>query len=175
MSFVTVSVVSRPFLKRPEVRRRIDVTLLRVPVVGAIRLGFASARTCRSLGAMLSTGMPLLNALDSVGEAVGDMEVAARLRRARDAVSRGEPLTRSLAKEHALTPLALQLVGVGESSGNLGDMVTRAGGVAAERAQRSLRSLITLVEPTLVIALGLAVALAAAALLQAVYSVRPGT
>lgn len=160
---------------RPTVRRRVDAFLLRLPLVGPIRLGYASSRTCRALGAMLSTGMPLLAALEAAAESTGDAEVSARLTRAREAVAHGQRLTASLGEERALTPLALQLIGVGESSGDLHAMTTRAGALAAERASRGLRSLIGLLEPALVVGLGLLVALTAGALLQAVYSVRPGT
>jgi type II secretory pathway component PulF len=163
-----------PYLRRPETRRRIDSWLLGIPLIGPIRLGYASARTCRALGAMLSTGMPLLSALDAAAESSGDAEVCARLARARTAVSQGQPLTTSLSVERALTPLTLQLIGVGESSGDLRAMTVRAGNIAAQRAHQSLRSLIGLVEPALVIGLGLLVAFTAGALLQAVYSVRPG-
>lgn len=171
---VVAASAASALMRRPHVRRRVDHALLRLPVLGGIRLGFASARTCRALGAMLSTGMPLLSALDSARDAAGDAEVAERLGRVRDAVARGERLTPSMESEGALTPLALQLVGVGESSGDLGRMVTRAGDLASERTQRSLRGLVSLVEPALVIAMGFLVAMTAGALLQAVYSVRPG-
>jgi type II secretory pathway component PulF len=165
--------VLRAWLARPSVRERFDRVLLRTPVVGDLRLAFASARICRALGGMLTNGMPLLAALDAAGAATGDLEVTRRLERVRARVARGAPLTGSLIEERALTPLALQLVGVGESSGRLGQLVSRAGEMTAERAERSLRTTVGLLEPLLVILLGIAVAVAAAALLQAVYSVRP--
>ncbi len=168
------SVALASLLRRGDIRCRVHALLLRVPVLGGIRLGFASAHTCRALGAMLATGMPLLSALDSVGDAAGDAEIARRLRLVRESVARGERLTPSLEREHALVPLALQLVGVGENSGDLGRMVGRAGDLAGERTERSLRTLVSLLEPALVIGLGFLVALTAGALLQAVYSVRPG-
>lgn len=163
----------RVWLRRQSARVLVDRTLLGLPVVGGLRLGFASARTCTALGAMLSNGMPLLAALDVVSSTVGDREIAGRLARARAAVARGLPLTEALTTERALTPVALQLVGVGEASSSLGPMLTRAGQLAATRAQRRLRTLATMIEPVLVIGLGVLVAATAAALLQAVYSVRP--
>jgi len=122
---------------------------------------------------MLSSGMPLLEALDSVGEASGDGEVAQRIARARSAVARGTTLTDALAAEGALTPVALQLVGVGEASSSLGPMLVRAGHLVSDRTERQLKTLVTLLEPVMVVLLGVVVAATAAALLQAVYSVRP--
>jgi type II secretory pathway component PulF len=117
--------------------------------------------------------MPLLAALDAAGEAAGDLAVVDRLERARERVSQGAPLSVSLEREAALTPSALQLVQVGESSGRLADMARRAGDLAAQEAERGLKTLVTLVEPALIVAFGGLVAFVAAALLQAVYSIRP--
>jgi type II secretory pathway component PulF len=163
----------RALLARPSHRERVDRLLLQLPVIGGLRLGFGSARTCRALGGMLSNGMPLLTALDAAAEASGDLEMSARLNRARSRVARGSPLTRALDDERALSPMALQLVGIGESSSRLGPLVSRAGDMSADRAERALRTAVALLEPLLVVALGLFIALAAAAILQAVYSVRP--
>jgi type II secretory pathway component PulF len=154
-------------------RLRVDALLLRLPVVGALRLGFSSARVCRALGGMLSTGMPLLFALDAAGDAAGDLEIGRRLMSAREAVAGGRRLSDALAEDRVLTPVALQLVGVGENGGKLGPMLIRAGDLVAERTQMALRAALSLAEPILIIALGGMVAGVAGALLQAVYSVRP--
>jgi len=92
----------------------------------------------------------------------------------RERVTAGAPLTASLEREAALTPGALQLFQVGESSGRLAAMAGRAGDLAAQEAERGLKALLTLVEPALIVAFGGLVAFVAAALLEAVYSMRPG-
>jgi len=164
----------REALKRPASRRAVDEALLAIPVLGAVRLALATSRVARALGSMLRAGMPLLPALEAAAEAAGDAAVADRLGRARERVARGEPLAASLGREAALASSALQLVAVGESSGRLGEMTWRAGDLAAQEAERGLKTLVTLVEPGLIIAFGGLVAFVAAALLQAVYSLRPG-
>jgi len=156
----------RETLKRPASHRSLDETLLAIPLLGAVRLALATSRVTRALGAMLKAGMPLLPALAAAAAAAGDAAVAERLGRVRERVARGEPLAISLEREAALAPGALQLVAVG--------MTWRAGDLAAQEAERGLRTLVTLVEPALIIAFGGLVAFAAAALLQAVYSLRPG-
>jgi len=159
--------------RRPASRRRIEEALLAAPFVGPVRLALASARIARALGGMLAAGMPLLGALAAAREAAGDLAVAARLERARERVTQGAPLSTSLEREGALAPGALQLLQVGESSGRLADMARRAGDLAAQEAERGLKALVTLVEPALIVAFGGLVAFVAAALLQAVYSIRP--
>lgn len=162
------------YLRRPEGRRRAEEMLLWLPVIGGVRRALATARVTRSLGGMLLAGMPLLSALDAAGEAAGDTAISRRLGRARERVAEGARLTASLEHEGALAPTALQLVAVGESSGRLGEMTLRAGDLAAQEAERGLKTMVTLLEPALILAFGGLVAFVAVALLQAVYSVRPG-
>jgi general secretion pathway protein F len=160
-------------MRRPVSRRTTEETLLRAPLIGPVRLALATARIARALGGMLAAGMPLLAALDAAREAAGDLAVADRLRRARERVAEGAPLSASLEREGALAASALQLVQVGESSGRLGEMARRAGDLAVQEAERGMKTLVTLVEPALIVAFGGLVAFVAAALLQAVYSIRP--
>ncbi len=160
--------------RQPRGRLRVDRALLATPVIGPIRHALATARVARALSGMLHAGVPLLPALDAARDASGDAAISARVVNAHGRVAEGEPLARALAREGALTPMALQLVAVGESSGRLADMCARAGNLAAGEAERGLRTLVTLLEPAMVIFFGGLVAFVAAALLQAVYSIRPG-
>jgi len=165
---------SREWLRRPRGRLRAHEVLLSLPAVGAVRHTLATTRVTRAFGGMLRAGMPLLAALDGAREAAGDLAVAQRLHRVRQRVSEGAELAGSLAQEHALSPSAVQLIGVGESSGRLGEMALRAGDLSAQEAERGLRTLVSILEPGLILAFGAVVAFVAAALLQAVYSLRPG-
>ena len=89
-------------------------------------------------------------------------------------MAQGAALTTALQREEALAPAALQLLAVGESAGRLAEMAQRAGDLAAQEADRGLKTLVTVLEPALIVAFGGLVAFTAAALLQAVYSLRPG-
>lgn len=153
--------------------RTLSRWLLQLPVIGAVRLGFASARAANTLGALLGSGAPMLTALRAAAEATGDPTMAERLERVRVRVSRGEALSPALEVEQALAPGPLQLVAVGEGSGQLAEMARRAGALAAADAEARLRTLVSLLEPALVVVLGGFVAFVALALLQAVYSLRP--
>lgn len=159
--------------RRPASRRQVDEALLGTPLVGPVRLALATSRIARALGGMLAAGMPLLAALEAAREAAGDRAVSDRLGRAREHVTQGAPLAASLEREGALAASALQLVQVGESSGRLAEMTRRAGDLAAQEAERGLKMLVTLVEPALIVSFGGLVAFVAAALLQAVYAIRP--
>lgn len=161
------------WLRRPSGRLRWHRVLLRLPGVAPIRHGLATARVARALSGGLEAGMPLLPALDAAAESATDREIAARLARARERVAGGEPLASAMARECALTPVALQVIAVGEGSGQLASMAGRAGDLAAREAERALVTLVGVLEPALVVLLGGLVAFVATALLQAVYGLRP--
>ncbi len=161
------------YLRTPAGRLSAHQLLLRLPVIGPLRANLATARVARALGAMLVVGVPPLAALEAAEQAAADAGIATRLAAARRRVAEGQPIVKALAAEGALSGAALQLLGVGESSGRLGELAVRAGDLAAFQSEAGLRTALSLVEPLLVVLFGGLVAFVAAALLQAVYSLRP--
>ena len=147
--------------------------LLGLPLFGPVRHAVATARAGRTLGVLLGTGTPALVALDIARQAVGDEAVARRLASARDRVAEGAGLAAALNGTAALSPTALELAAIGEGSGRLPDLLIRAAALEAQEAERRLKLLVTLLEPGLILAFAGVVAFVAAALLQAVYSLRP--
>jgi general secretion pathway protein F len=158
--------------RRPSGALAWEEFLLELPLVGSIRLALATSRAGRALGGMLRSGLPLLKALEFGREAAGNVAIARRLGRVQEEVSGGAALTPALARARAMSPTALQLIGVGEASGQLASMMARAGDLSGQEAERGLKTLVGLLEPGLIIAFGGLVAFVAAALLQAVYAVR---
>jgi general secretion pathway protein F len=148
--------------------------LLRLPLIGPVRHASATARAARTLGALLGTGTPALAALDAARDAVGDHAVAVRLGVARDRVAEGSGIAAALAGTAALTPTALQLATIGEGSGRLAELLARAADLEARETERRIKTLVAFAEPALILAFAGLVAFVAAALLQAVYSLRPG-
>jgi general secretion pathway protein F len=147
--------------------------LLRVPVIGSLRLALASARASRTLGALLGTGTPALAALEIAREAAGDAAVATRIAAARARVAEGQGLTAALEAVGALTPTALQLAAIGEGSGRLPPLLAKAAELDEGEGERRLKTLVSLLEPALILLFAGLVAFVAAALLQAVYALRP--
>jgi type II secretory pathway component PulF len=148
--------------------------LLRLPLVGPVRHASATARAARTLGALLATGAPALAALDAAREAAGDQAIAARLGTARDRVAEGSGMASALGATAALTAPALQLAAIGEGSGRLAELLLRAADLEARDTERRIKALVAFAEPALILAFAALVAFVAAALLQAVYSLRPG-
>lgn len=148
--------------------------LLKIPGVGTVRHLIASARISKALGGGLEAGLPLVAALDSATEVAGDRVLSARLRRARDRIIQGDGLAITFRSERLLVPSCLELLEIGEQSGRLAEFALRAGDLAAREVDRALKAVLTLLEPALVVVFGGMIALVAAAMLQAVYALRPG-
>jgi len=172
VALILCAVAFRAWVTSDAGARRWCELLLGVPVVGAIRLSAASARTCAALASLLESGVPVAVALAHSARAAGDAEIAARVRAARELVVTGQGMARALGTEGAVTPTAARLVRAGEESGQLATMLWHASRIDGEQAERQLRAAVRLLEPSMVIAFGGMVALVAAALLQAIYSVR---
>ena len=117
--------------------------------------------------------MPLSTALAHAARAGGDAAISARVIAARDDVIAGARPSAAFLARDALTPVAARLVRAGEETGALASMVAHAARLEGERATERVRAFVRLLEPALILAFGGLVALVAAALLQAIYSVRP--
>lgn len=146
---------------------------LALPVLGGVRRAAATARVCVSMAALLESGVPIAHALAHATSAAGEADTSQRLAVARQSVIEGAPLGRALAVAGALTESALRLIAAGEESGRLATMCEHAGRLEGERARELTRSAVRLLEPALILLFGGLVAIVAAALLQAVYTVRP--
>jgi general secretion pathway protein F len=147
--------------------------LLSMPLLGSIRSGTAAARMAHSLSALLESGVSIGTAMAFAARATSDAEIEARLALARAGVTAGEPLSRALELNHATTPTVVRLVRAGEESGRLPAMLDHAARIEQQRADRIVRTGVRMLEPMLLLTFASVVALIAAALLQAIYSVRP--
>lgn len=147
--------------------------LLSVPLLGSVRRGSAAARMAYSLSALLESGVTIATALVHAGRATADAELELRLALARASVGAGEPLSRALDMHAASTPTVIRLVRAGEESGRLAAMLGHAARIEQQRADRIVRTAVRMLEPILLLTFASVVALIAAALLQAIYSVRP--
>ena len=169
---VTAVVVSRAWLSDPANRRRWHAARLRIPAVGALEQGAATARFTGALGVLLHGGTSMLAAVRVAAEGVTNTAMAAELDAAAERIARGERVAESL--RGALPPLAVELLAAGEESGRLPEMCERVAKVHEESVGRSLRSAVRLIEPVLILVFGALVGFIALALLQAVYSVNIG-
>lgn len=165
----------RTWLARPDGRRRWHEFLLRIPLLGSVRASSAAANACSTLAALLGSGVPLSIALPHAARASGDRAVEARLLAAHDRIRGGDRIANALLLERALPAAAVRMVGIGEETGALGAMLEHAAHVESEHALQRLKRGMRTVEPALIVLFGAVVMLVAAALLQAMYGLRPAS
>ncbi|HEU4722070.1 MAG TPA: type II secretion system F family protein, partial [Gemmatimonadaceae bacterium] len=132
-----------------------------------------TARAALSLSALLDSGIPVIDALRFAARSAGDGAMERRLARASIDVSAGRSLSSAFTASDALTPTAVQLLRAGEETGRVSGLLSHAAKLEQERSERITKTFVRALEPMLIFGFASVVALVAAALLQAVYSVRP--
>jgi type II secretory pathway component PulF len=163
----------RAWLADPQRREHWHAVRLRLPVAGHIEESLEVARFLRTCATLLESGASVLAALVGARAAVLNAALGRRLDHAIEDVRRGRTIAAAMGG--LLPPLALELVAAGEESGSLPELAMQAGVRADDDAQRSLRRMVSLVEPALILLFGLLVGFVALAMLQAIYSVNATT
>jgi type IV pilus assembly protein PilC len=146
-------------IRRRTVRGRLvlDYWRLGTPILGRINLNLALARVSSALSLLLARGVPILEALRLAGAASGNAVLAAAFRRGERAVAEGRPLAEGLREAGILPESYLWRIGVAESSGEIVDTLSRMSKFYTEISHETARSIQGVMEPILVILLGIVV------------------
>jgi len=136
---------------RPEVRLRFDTILLQLPIIGSLVIHYNTERFSRTLGALLSSGVPMNSAFTGACEVCRNRHLANQLHKAHSALQNGSSLANSLEKNTDFPEIVSQMAAVGEASGKLAQMLSRAGVNSGQIVQRRLERLMTLLTPALTI------------------------
>tara|TARA_R110001606_G_scaffold271824_1_gene420390 strand:- start:189 stop:1451 length:1263 start_codon:yes stop_codon:yes gene_type:complete len=134
-----------------------DRTLLKAPVVGDIIYQAAVARFARTLSTTFSAGVPLVEALDSVAGAVGNVVFYNAVMKIKEDVSAGSQLNFSMRTTNVFPSLAVQMAGIGEESGNLDGMLEKVADYYEAEVDNKVDNLTTLLEPMIMCVLGVLV------------------
>jgi general secretion pathway protein F/type IV pilus assembly protein PilC len=152
-------------MRRPDVKARIDQARLRLPVLGPIQRGVATARLCRLLGSMLANGVPMLAALRISRDAVGNPVMQRAIDAAAEAVQSGAALAPPLEASGLFDDDIVEMIRVGESANNLSEVLLTIADTIEARLDRLLNVAIRLIEPLLLVLIAGLVGLVAAGLL----------
>lgn len=157
-ALVALAVAGVLWFRQPAQRRRLHATSLRVPYFGSLARRFATAQTSRTLATLLSGGIPLVNALDIAARAVGNLSIASHLDGVARQVREGSSLAGALGTHGIFPHVAVEMVEVGESTGALADMLNSVADFYDEENQTSLTRFSNLIQPILLIVMGLVIA-----------------
>jgi len=137
--------------------RAFDRLLLQLPVLGGLLLKTSVARFSRTLGAMLASGVPILQALQLTRDACGNRVVAGDIDRVRRQVREGESVTRPLAATGIFPPVVAGMIEVGEETGTLPAMLARIADLYDEEVDNAVAGLTSLLEPVMIVLMALIV------------------
>ena len=132
----------------------IDGLTLKIPIFGAVIQKIIIARFSRTLGTLLSSGISILEALDITAHTAGNMVVEKALLNARMEVQEGKTLVEPIQRAKMFPPMVVQMIGVGEETGELDQMLQKLADFYEDEADAAIANFLTLIEPLLIVFLG---------------------
>jgi type IV pilus assembly protein PilC len=151
------TVAFRRWKGTPGGRLAFDGLKLRLPIAGVIVHKSAIARFSQTFAALTRSGVPIMEALEIVGDTAGNAVVAKALNAARLQVRHGESLSAGLANHPVFPPMVIQMMAVGEETGSLDEMLDKIGEFYEAEVSATVDSLTSLIEPLLMVTMGVTV------------------
>lgn len=161
----------RQYIATPQGRALWDRLRLRIWVFGQLLTKREVGRFARTLGTLLKSGVPLLQALEVVQDVAGNEMIARALKDVRVGVREGQGVAGPLGRSGVFPTLALQMVSVGEETGRLDEMLIRVAEYYERDTFNQVKRLTSLLEPALILVMGLAVGFVVISMLSAVFSI----
>jgi len=159
------------YIATPHGRFAWDRWRLRVFLLGDLIRKREVANFARTLGTLLKSGVPLLQALEVVEAVVSNRVISSVLKEVRVGVREGQGISNPLGRSGVFPTLALQMVSVGEETGRLDEMLMRTAEYYEKETNAQLKQLVSLVEPALILSMGLIVGFVVIGLLQGIFSI----
>jgi type IV pilus assembly protein PilC len=147
-------ILLKRWLRTPQGKAAWDITILKVPIFGALMRKTAIARFCSTFSSLLRAGVPVLESLDITKETVSNIVVARAVESMAEGVQRGETMTARLPQHPIFPAMVAQMMSVGEETGALDAMLGRAAGFLEEEIERTVSALTSLLEPLMIVILG---------------------
>ncbi|MEJ2407182.1 MAG: type II secretion system F family protein [Candidatus Thiodiazotropha sp.] len=137
-----------------KLRHTVDKILLKIPIIGVILHKSSIARFSRTLATMSAAGVPLVEALDSVAGATGNVVYSDAVLRMREDVATGQSLQLAMKQRNIFPNMVIQMVSIGEESGSLDDMLNKVADFYEEQVDNAVDAMSSLMEPLIMVVLG---------------------
>jgi type IV pilus assembly protein PilC len=158
LGIVVGVLVGTSLIRRTEKGREVfDRMLLSLPVMGSVLRKIVVARFTRTLGTLLSSGVPILDALDICARTAGNRVVQAGIQRAREKISEGHDMAGPLTESKVFPSMVVQMIGVGEQTGAMDQMLQKIADFYEEEVDSSVAAMTSLIEPVMMAFLGVVV------------------
>ncbi len=159
------------WLRSPSGRQWWQARLLKLPLVGRLALKYQLTLFSRSLGTLLGNGVPMLTALHIATETVGNTVLQQSLSRVAPVVKEGGKVVQAISATGIFEPLAVNLIRVGEETGRIGPMMLELSNILNREVETGIKRLLTLVEPVLILVLGVLIAAIIVSILLGILSI----
>lgn len=158
----------------PRGKSRIDGVKLRMPLFGDIIRKTAISRFSRTLGTLVTSGVPILQALNITRETAGNMVIAGAIGQVRESVKEGEPIVQPLEASAAFPPMVVSMIDVGEETGQLPEMLLKIADVYDDEVDNSVAAMTAALEPIMIVFLAVVVGTIVIALFLPLISIIQG-
>lgn len=164
----------RSYARKPSGRRRLDALVLKLPVVGDIVTKIVLSRVIATMATLLSSGVPMVKTLETSAAAANNEIAKEALMRARRDVAEGAAVSQALRVSGVFPPLVLQMVSSGEKTGELPAMLEYVCVLYGRETDAKVKSLTSVIEPVMIVMLGLIVGFIAMSVIVPIYSLVGG-
>ncbi len=141
----------RTYYKTKNGRVTIDRILLKMPILGDLNEKSAVARFCRIFGTLTRSGVPILSSLDIVRDTSGNQVIANAIDKSKQEVQQGGMLSLALQRERVFPPLAIQMISIGEETGELDSMMMKVADFYEDEVEQAVKALTSVLEPIMMV------------------------
>lgn len=160
----------RRWLRTPVGRRSLDSLKLKLPVFGPLIHKMSLSRFSRTLGTLVASGVPILQALEITSSTVGNVLVAEAVDNVRTSVKEGESIAKPLSQSPLFPPMVTQMLAIGEETGALDTMLNKVSDFYDSEVSATVEALTSLLEPVLIVFLGVVVGTIVISLYMPIFS-----
>ncbi|MFC1632207.1 type II secretion system F family protein [Candidatus Omnitrophota bacterium] len=165
-----VFIIAR-ILRTEKGKMQFDRMSLRLPIFGLLLRKVAIARFSRTLSTLVKSGVPILNSLEIVSKTAGNMVIKVAVEQVRTSIREGENIAEPLARSGVFPPMVTRMIGVGEQTGELEKMLTKIADFYEEQVDVAVSSLTSLIEPIIIVFLGVLVGGIVAAMFLPIFKI----
>ncbi len=148
-----------------------DLMILKLPVFGILARKAAVAKFARTLGTLIKSGVPIMDALETVAKTSGNLVLEKAVNNARDSVREGKTLTQPLKESKVFPPMVTQMINVGEETGALDTMLSKIADFYEDEVDAAVEGLTSIIEPILIVFLGVTIGFIVVAMFMPMFEI----
>lgn len=157
IGIIVIVFVFKTYYKTPMGRLQIDGFMLKMPLFGDLNEKSAVARFCRVFGVLTRSGVPVLNCFDIVCNTIGNQVIVNAIQGAKRDIQQGGMISLAIQKENVFPPLAIQMISIGEETGELDSMMSKVADFYEDEVEQAVKGLTSMIEPIMMVGIALMV------------------